>query len=188
MSNQDWYAQRLAQARTPAQPQQQPPQYPPTQLPPHLAPYAAQPQPGLGQQGPAGTPTAPPQMAPGQQYYTYNAQTGAQMADDGHVALLVNSAVQTGGSAVVKANTSQCPNCGGTMYAKTMSENGMPLRTPAMSQCGDCNYPVVQAGSHGGALRSAKGSGPAHAARQLPSNHQVTVMDGTHAVTFAPPS
>lgn len=205
----DWYARKLAelqgQPAAPAAPAApvQAPQYPPTAppgpapLPPHLAPYApppvqppyqGQPQPGYGAQGPAGTPQQPPAQPPGQQFYSYDANTGAQVADDGHVALLYNSAAQTGGSQLVKANTSQCPNCGGRLFAKTVSENGMPLRTPAMAQCGDCNWPVVQAGSHGGALSSTKGSGSARPARQLPANHQVTVMDGNQAVTFQPPT
>lgn len=199
----DWYARKLAELQgAPAAPAAPPapvqaPQYPPTALPPHLAPYAAppvqppyqgQPAPGYGAQGPVGTPQQPPAAPPGQAFYSYDANTGAQVADDGHVALLYNSAAQTGGSAAVKAATSRCPNCGGNLFQRTLAENGMPLRTPASPQCGDCNWPVIQSGSQGGALGGSKGSGPARAARQLPANHQVTVMDGSQAVTFQPPT
>lgn len=198
----DWYAKKLAGLRGPAAPA--PPQYPPTtppgQLPAHLAPYAqppvdpryaAQPQPGNGQYGPQGTPQAAPTQPSGQQFTTYDANTGAAVADDGHVALLVNSVAQTGGSNVVKNNSTACPNCGGGNYF-TIQEGAVFSkatggRVMAM-QCADCNYPQVQAGSTGGALQSARSGGPARAARQLPAGHRVSVVgEGGQQLTFAPP-
>jgi len=191
--SQDWFARKLAEksGRPVMQPQQLPPTQPrqPGALPAHMAPYAVQPTPSeYGSQGPVGTPEAAPVAPQGQQFISYDANTGAQVADDGHVAMLYNAAAQTGGSRAAKAAASQCPECGGTMFARDRAENGMPMRTPAMPQCVDCGYPVVQSGSRGGALGSAKGSGPARMARQLPPQHQVTVMDGNRAVTFQPPT
>lgn len=189
MSSSDWYARRLGQSA----PQPAPPQYPPTaplqpgQLPPHLAPYAVPstqpPQPN--------TPGSHQDTVPrGQQEFTsYDAATGAVTADDGTVAMLYNSAVQTGGSQVVKQNSSQCPNCNGgnyfTIAAGSVFSKSTGTKVSAM-QCADCGYPTVQAGSTGGALASARSGGPAKAARQLPANHRVTVMDGSRAVTFEP--
>src|SRR4051794_5787379 len=100
----DWIARRLAQIQQEQgqQPRPQPaaaPHYPPTappapgQLPAHLAPYAQQP---AAPQTPQAFVGAQPGQAP-QQFTSYNA-AGAQVPDDGHVALLYNSAVQTGGS------------------------------------------------------------------------------------------
>ncbi len=201
MSNQDWYAQKLAelQGRVPAGPVGAP-QYPPVapplqpgQLPPHLAPYATQPQPGLGYQGPAGTPAAAPVAPPGQQqFFSYNAETGAQVADDGHVEMLYNSAAQTGGSKIVKNNSTNCPNCNGTNYF-TIQEGGVFSKVHGgkvnAMQCADCGYPKIQAGSQGGALSSSRGGGPARAARQLPANHRVTVaVEGGGYATFEPPT
>lgn len=209
VSSRDWYAQRLAQARqeqygTPAP--QTAPQYPPIappapgQLPAHLAPYAqpqpqqqyaTQPQPGNGQYGPQGTPQAPPAQPPGQQFISYNAETGAAVADDGHVALLYNSAAQTGGSNVVRQNSTQCPNCAGGNYF-TVQEGGVMNRdghTVRAMQCADCGFPKVQAGSHGGALGTARSAGPAKAARQLAPDHRVTVtLPGGQTATFDPPT
>lgn len=186
----DYYARKIAELRGQQQPAPAPvgqPSYPPVslpgQLPAHLAPYAQPPAP----QTPQAFVGAQPGQVP-QHFFSYDANTGAQVEDDGTVALLYNSAAQTGGSKLVRENTSKCPNCGGTMFARAHSENGMPLRVPAMPQCGDCNYPVVQAGSTGGALASAKGGqGPAQAARQLPRNHRVTVLDGSTSMTYEPP-
>lgn len=188
MSN--WYAERLAQIQgrtAPPPPAVQPPQYPPTappaQLPAHLAPYATPQQ----QNAPGHYPPQPGQVP--QSFHSYNAETGAQMQDDGTIALLYHAAADTGGSALVKANTSVCPNCNGTMYARTLAENGMPLRTPAMPQCGDCNYPVVQSGSQGGAIKSStRADGPPRRARQLPNNHRVTVMTEAGMQTFDAPT
>lgn len=189
----EWYAKRLAEMQ--GRPQTQPapavqaPQYPPTapvpntQLPQHLAPYATPQQlnaPGHYAPQPGQVPQA---------FHSYNAETGAQTADDGHVELLYHAVADTGGSTIVKANTSVCPNCGGTMYARIHAENGMLLRTPAMPQCGDCNYPVVQSGSQGGAIKqSTRADGPPRRARQLPSNHRVTVMTEAGMQTFDPPT
>jgi hypothetical protein len=55
-------------------------------------------------------------------------------------------------------------------------------------QCADCNFPSIQAGSQGGPLGSARSSGPARAARQLPSDHRVTVsLPGGGQATFESP-
>lgn len=191
--SQDWFARKLAErgATRPVAPPAATPPRAPGALPAHMAPYAPQPQPvgDYAQQGPEGTPAAPPAVPAGQpQFTTYDAATGAAVADDGHVAALYNAAIQTGGSRGVKEAASQCPECGGTMFARDRAENGMKLRMPAAPQCVDCGYPVVQSGSTGGALGHAKSSGPAQRARQLPAGHQVTVMDGSQAVTFAPPT
>lgn len=193
-----WYTRKLAELRGqpvhPAPVAQ--PQYPPTQplapgqLPPHLAPYAqpsqyAQPAPQPGQQQPPQLPQHQPQ------YTSYDANTGAQVADDGTIALLVGAA-QTGGSQVVRANSNACPNCGGGNYF-TVTEGGVFSkaaggRVNAM-QCADCNYPQVQAGSHGGALQSARSAGPAKAARQLPQGHRVTMTgEGGQQLTFDAPT
>lgn len=192
----DWYARKLAELRggAPAPPVG-PPVYPPTAapgaLPPHLAPYA-QPvhQPGLGHQGPHGTPQAPPAPQP-QVYTSYDANTGAQVQDDGTIAALV-AAAQTGGSAAVKAGSTTCPNCGGGNYF-TVAEGGVFSRSANAKvhamQCADCNYPQVQAGSTGGALQNARSGGPAKAARQLPEGHRVTVIgEGGRPQTFEPAS
>lgn len=202
----DWYAQRLAQIRAqqagqPATPAAGPQHYPPTGLPAHLAPYAApqqpapyaaQPQPGNGQYGPQGTPQAPPAAPPGQQFTSYDANTGAQVADDGTVAMLYNSAAQTGGSTIVKNNSTGCPNCGGGNYF-TIQEGGVFSKSAGgrvnAMQCADCNYPQVQSGSHGGSLGTARSAGPAKQARQLAPGHRVTVVaDGGGQVTFEPPT
>jgi len=195
----DWYARKLSELRgqplVPGPPASAP-QYPPTQplapgqLPPHLAPYAQPsqyvrqaPQPG---QDPA---SQPPSQQP--QYTSYDANTGAQVADDGTIALIAGAA-QTGGSRVVQQNSDSCPNCGGGNYF-TVQEGGVfskstGSRVHAM-QCADCNYPQVQAGSHGGALQGSRSAGPARAARQLPPGHRVTVIaDGGQQVTFEPPT
>lgn len=197
MSNGDWYARKLAQARgqsTPpaaTPPAPGPAQYPPTQplapgqLPPHLAPYAQQ------------VPQAPQQpqqpqehLPPAQQQFTsYNAETGAMVADDGHVAALVNAAA-TGGSKEVKEGSSICPNCGGGNYFTVAGGVFSKVAGGKVSpmQCADCNYPAIQAGSTGGALGGSRSSGPAKAARQLPAGHRVTVLDGSRPVTFDPPT
>ena len=208
MSNQDWYARRLAQARG-QQPAPQPPQAPtnlpagPGQLPPHLAPYATQ-QP---QQPPPGTPQAMPQgygqprapMSPaevlemvrtGQINNTSYTGDGAQVADDGHVAMLAYAA-STGGSKQVKSHSEACPNCyKDTLF--TIAEGGVWSKAVGGSvhakQCGSCGWPKVQAGSTGGALAGAKSGGPARPARQLPANHRVTVaVEGGGYATFEPP-
>lgn len=203
----DWYARKLAELQgRQAPPPPGPPQYPatqplaPGQLPPHLAPYAvppapaqyaAQPQPGNGQYGPQGTPQAPPPQHPQQQFTSYDANTGAQVADDGTIAALVMAA-QTGGSREVQQGSSSCPNCGGGNYF-TITGKGTFSRAAGgvvhAMQCADCNYPQVQAGSHGGALQGARSGGPAKAARQLPAGHRVSVVDeGGRTVTFDPPT
>lgn len=198
MSNADWYAQKLAelQGRGPAGPPVGAPQYPPTlppgQLPSHLAPYATQPQAGLGVQGPAGTPLVGPQMPAGQHFYSYNAETGAQVEDDGHVALLYNSAAQTGGSKAVRENSTVCPNCNrDTLFV--VQEGGVFSKltgtTVKAQQCSYCNWPKIQSGSQGGSLATARSAGPAHKARQLPSTHRVTVaVEGGGYATFEPPT
>lgn len=199
MSNSDWYAQRLAQIR---QGQSAPPtthsapQYPPVappapgQLPAHLAPYAPPPQ--YQQTLPGGGPPQQQQAPPPQQFTSYDANTGAQTVDDGTIAALYNSAVATGGSTVVRNNSSQCPNCNGSNYF-TIQEGGVFSkqtggRVNAM-QCADCGYPKVQAGSSNGALQGTRSSGPARAARQLPPDHRVSVtLPGGQQATFDPPT
>lgn len=196
----DWYARKLAEMRgTPAPPPAGPPgpaQYPPTQpllpgqLPAHMAPYAqpsqyAQPQPQQQQQ-----PQQLPQ-APQQQYTTYDANTGAQVADDGTIGLIVASA-SNGGSNAVKQGSSQCPNCNGGNYF-TIPEGGIFSKSAGgkvnAMQCADCNYPNIQSGSQGGALTGSRSQGPAKAARQLPSNHRVTVnLPGGGQATFDAPT
>lgn len=194
----DWYARKLAQiqGRQPAPPTQQPQQPGPMlpgQLPAHLAPYASPPvQPQ--QQAPAQTPQAFVGAQPGQQpqqFYSYNAETGAQVADDGHVAALYNSAAQTGGSREVKENSTTCPNCSGGNYF-TVQQGGVFTKsgqTVHAMQCADCGFPKVQSGSQGGALGTARSSGPARQARQLPPGHRVTVaVEGGGTATFEPPT
>lgn len=202
MSNADWYAQKLAQARQQpaptAPPTGQPPHYPPVappvapgQLPPHLAPYASPPQ---AYQPPApGTPQDPAyQQGQPSQYFSYDAQTGAQVADDGTIKMLHDSAARTGGSTVVRANTTQCPNCFKDTFFE-IQEGGIFSKlaggTVHAKQCASCGFPKVQAGSTGGSLASARSSGPARQARQLPSNHRVTVaVEGGGYATFEPPT
>lgn len=196
----DWYARRLAQIQgqqppPPAAvepPRHAAPQQPllPGQLPPHLAPYATPP----AQQAAPQTPGAFVGPQPGnvpQQFYSYNA-AGAQVPDDGHVALLYNSAAQTGGSKVVRENSNVCPNCNNPTYF-TIQEGGVFSKAVGgqvkAMQCSTCNYPKVQAGSHGGSLGSARSAGPAKQARQLPANHRVTVaVEGGGYATFDPPT
>lgn len=192
----DWYARKLAQiqgqpAAPVAQPQQPQPLLP-GQLPAHLAPYASPPvQP---QQAAPQTPQAFVGAQPGQvpqQFTSYDAQTGAQVADDGTIAALYNSAAQTGGSKVVKENSSICPECNGGNYftipgGGVMNREGHRVQA---QQCADCGYPKTQAGSHGGALQTARSQGPARPARQLPANHRVTIaVEGGGTATFEPPT
>lgn len=208
MSSADWYAKRLAQGRgghAPPQAPQYPPTMPPGQLPPHLAPYAhpAPPQPAQG------TPQAPPagygqQHAPmnpaevlqmiqsGQIRGTSYTAEGAQVADDGHVAMLQYAAT-TGGSKQVRDNSETCPNCHmDTLF--TIQSGGVWSKAVGGSvkaqQCGSCGWPKVQAGSTGGALSGSRGGGgPATPARQLPANHRVTVaVEGGGYATFEPPT
>lgn len=190
----DWYERRLAQiaGQRPGAPQQpaRPPAQPllPGQLPPHLAPYATP------QAAPPQTPQAFTGAQPGQQpqrFISYDANTGVAVDDDGTVALLYNSAVQTGGSKSVREHSAQCPNCNGSNYF-TLMEGGVFSKaaggTVNAMQCADCGYPKVQAGSQGGALGTARSSGPARKARQLPADHRVTVqLPGGGEATFEPP-
>lgn len=195
----DWYARKLAELQgrqsAPAAPQQQPMYAPPPgalapgQLPPHLAPYALpQPPQQVVQQPMPGAPQYPGQQP---QYTSFDANTGAQVADDGTIAALA-AAAQTGGSTVVKSNSTSCPNCGGGNYF-TIQEGGVFSkavggRVNAM-QCADCGYPQVQAGSQGGALQGARSGGPARSARQLPRDHRVSVIgEGGQTLTFDAPS
>jgi hypothetical protein len=199
----DWYARKLAElqgAPLPSAPAPvQPPQYPPTAplghpgaLPAHMAPYAPPPQPAAAPQTPGAHVGAQPGQVP-QAFYSYNAETGAQVADDGHVAALYNSAATTGGSQLVKSNSTTCPNCNGGNYF-TVQEGGVFSKatgtTVRAMQCADCGFPKVQAGSTGGALAGQRGGGgPAKAARQLPANHRVTVaVEGGGTATFEPPT
>lgn len=133
-------------------------------------------------------PGAPPvQQAPQVQQptgVTYDAN-GAQVPDDGFIATIANAATATGGSRQVKESSGTCPECGGGNYfAQRRTENGMPLRVEASPRCFDCGYPVVQAGSSRGGATSARNSGPSRKARQLPSNHAVTVVDGGGTYTY----
>jgi hypothetical protein len=99
---------------------------------------------------------------------------------------IVNAAAATGGSRQVKENSGRCPECGsGNYFARKFTENGMPMRVEAAPRCYDCGYPIVQAGSsRGGAtVARASGSKPTRA-RQLPSDHRVTVMDGSKPYTY----
>jgi Zn ribbon nucleic-acid-binding protein len=129
------------------------------------------------------------QQAPPQQFYSYDANTGAQIADDGHVAVLYESALQTGGTKKRLEANGVCPECNGTnFFAQTHDENGMAYRSgPKSPQCFDCGFPIVQAGSRTGALAgssSGKGQRPRQA-RQLPEGHDVSVvLEGNVPMTF----
>lgn len=155
----DWWARRLS-GQTPA------PQAPPLGTP--AAPrYVA--------------PPPPPTFTPA----TYDAQTGLPAADDGVMAIIANAALQTGGSKRVKEDSGICPECGsGNFFARRYTEHGMPLRMEAAPRCYDCGYPIIQAGSQHGGASSARNEGPTKAARQLPKNHAVTVIDGGGTYTF----
>lgn len=196
----DWYARRLAEIQgqnppPPAQVQPPPAAHPaqqplPGQLPAHLAPYATPPMhPQAAPQTP-GAHVGPQAGQIPQQFYSFN-ENGQQVADDGHVALLYNSAAQTGGSKQVKENSGICPNCNEATYftiptGGVMNKDGQTVRA---MQCSTCNYPQVQSGSQGGTLATARGDGgPAHRARQLRRDHHVTVaVEGGGYATFEPP-
>ncbi len=107
--------------------------------------------------------------------------------DDSAIALLAQAAASTGGSERAKQNTGRCPECGGgNFFARKFTESGMPLRMEAAPRCYDCGYPVIQAGSSHGSASSVRASGPTQRARQLPSNHAVTVVTDAGAMTFPP--
>lgn len=168
----DWYTRALGKMRAPA-----PPPPPGSTASLHYAALAP------------GAPYAPAQQPQPQPhgYTTYDANTGAQVADDGHVAMLIQAAESTGGSKRVRENSGICPECASPNYfARAFTENGMPMRMPAAPRCYDCGYPVVQAGSARGGATSARRSGPAQRARQLPASHTVTMLDGSVPVSFPP--
>jgi len=136
-------------------------------------------------------PGAAPQQQP-QAYYSYDANTGAQVADDGTIQMLAESALRSGGSTIVRENTTQCPNCYENTYFD-VQEGGVFSKAVGgivhAKQCASCGYPKVQAGSHGGSLATARSSGPARQARQLPRDHRVTVaVEGGGYATFDPPT
>ncbi len=171
MPSSDWWARAIGRAA--------PPSAPPTGSTAAPRAYPATPPPQGYQQPP------PQQQTQGQGLFSYDAQTGAQVADDGHVAMLINAAAQTGGSKKVRENSSTCPECGsGNYFARKYTESGMPMRMEAAPRCYDCGYPVVQAGSGRGSANTARSDGKAQPARQLPRNHAVTVMDGTSVMTY----
>ncbi len=125
----------------------------------------------------------PPTAAPN--YSSYDAETGQQVVDDGTMATIIGAAAATGGSRRVKENTGRCPECGsGNFFHRRYAESGTPLRVEAAPRCYDCGYPLIQTGSSHGSAASVRPTGPAQRARQLPGDHQVTVMDGPNTVTF----
>lgn len=157
MATSDWWSRRLSQATG------QPPAPPP---------------------GSTAAPPTSPRAAPG--YTSYDAD-GAQVADDGTMATLATAAAATGGSARVREDSGHCPECGsGNFFARRYTEQGMALRMEAAPRCFDCGYPVIQAGSSHGSASSVRPSGPARRARQLPSNHAVTVVADGGNMTFPP--
>lgn len=130
-------------------------------LPAHLAPYA---RPGVGAQGPQGTPQAPPMPQ----------QTAQNLSE-----ALAGDYRPRAGAAQNEEHSTSCPNCYGASYfevvgagATVFNHNGQKVHS---MQCTDCGYPVVQAGSRGGALGSAAGTGPARAARQYEPGRPVEV-------------
>lgn len=165
----DWWARAMGRAAQPSAPPPGSTAAPRTY--PGAPPYQQAPPPG--------------EQPPIQGLYSYDAQTGAQVADDGHVAMLINAAAQTGGSRAAREGSSNCPHCNsGNYFARNRTENGAPMRNPASPRCYDCGYPVLQAGSPGGPANTVRPSGEAHRARQLPRNHAVTVLDGTTVMTY----
>jgi hypothetical protein len=98
---------------------------------------------------------------------------------------LGRAALATGGSQKVQEDSGRCPECGsGNYFARNYTEQGMRMRTPAAPRCYDCGYPLIQAGSSHGGANTVRTEGPSHQARQLPKNHNVTVVDGGQSVTY----
>lgn len=92
-----------------------------------------------------------------------------------------------GSEAAQRTESGHCPECGsGNYFARKRSEQGMPMRAEAAPHCFDCGYPVVQAGSSRGSAATARPSGPAKQARQLPSGHAVQVVADGGTQTFTP--
>lgn len=60
----------------------------------------------------------------------------------------------------------------------------MALRLEPAPRCYDCGFPIIQAGSSHGSAAGMRASGPTRAARQLPSNHAVTVVADGGTMTF----
>lgn len=158
MGASDWWSRKLGNPASVT-----PPSRSPTATPSPPGPWA----------------TTPPPLT------TYDANTGAQVQDDGFMSRIANAALTTGGTQKVKENSGKCPECGsGNFFARKYTENGMTLRIEAAPRCFDCGFPVIQAGSAHGGATAARNEGPAHSARQLPHGHQVTVQEGGRSYTF----
>lgn len=173
----NWFTKRLGNGAAPA-PMAPPQAYPQT---------VSNPVPGTwpGAQSTGSYVPAPAYAPPGA--YTSFTSDGRQSPDDGFVRVINEAAVQTGGSPEAREGTGVCPNCRKpSLFQQDRAENGMKLRMPAQPHCYECGWPNLQAGSRNGPASLLKARGEAKAARQLPRDHTVVVMDGSIPVAYAP--
>lgn len=179
MDTASWYAKKLAEAAGRPAP---PPPPPSPGLPGYVPPQGLV----VPVNAPPGSPPQPTHLTPQPQsgFYSFTAD-GQMSADDGFIAQVYNAAASTGGTAFVKANSAQCPNCGGpNFFARNLNENGSMMRIPAAPQCFDCGHPNIQSSSTGGALAMAKPTATRQA-RQLKPGHEVkVVLEGGRVASF----